>query len=126
MKVNPFNIILIFLNLIFWALVAIGVFCLIFLFLSSFWFVISYNFQQKKFETAGMLAFYTAGYTILLFSTCWLKRYVKYLANKHDGIETKLKTLNFKEIAFWLLICLALFTKTIAPFKECSYNIIYG
>lgn len=117
MKVNPFNIILIFLNLIFWVLIVFGILCLIFLFLSSFWFVISYGFQQKKFETAGMLALYTVGYTISLFGICWLKRYIKNLANIQDGIETKLETLNFKEIIFWLSICLLLvFAAEIAIF----------
>ena len=106
-KINVYNIYLIFLNTIFYALLSVGILWIIFFFFFGIFIAISYNATPLK--VLAWLGFYTSSYTAILSLVFYSKNHIEQIAKKKDGKHIVAEAINYKsEVARWAKLCVVL------------------
>lgn len=102
-KVNIYNIYLIFLNLVYWLLISVGVLWLFFIFITNIFILSAHN--ATPLNIFGFCALYVFVYICILSFVHFLKKFIKKLAKRKDGLgDTNEKINSKKEILFWIKI----------------------
>ena len=106
-KVNIYNVYLVFLSLIFWVLISVGLLWILFNFLAGVFIVSAYN--ATPLNVLRHCALYDFVYIYILTFIYYLRKHVEKNAKRQDGTEVSdEKIKDTKGLFFWTKIYLLL------------------